>query len=210
METLAIERAKALFGAKWANVQPHSGSQANAAVYFAAIKPGDKILTMRLEDGGHLTHGHPMNFSGDFYEVVHYGVDPETGLIDYDQIEQMAEQEKPKMITVGASAYSRVSDFARMGEIAKKVGAYLLADIAHIAGLVAAGEHPVSNWTRGFRYDNDPQDSSGASRWSDFRHRPRAREKDQYLGIPRHPRRPAHACYCRQGDLLSGVCEARV
>ena len=142
IETLAIGRAKALFGAEWANVQPHSGSQANAAVYFASIKPGDKILTMRLEDGGHLTHGHPMNFSGNFYEVVHYGVDPETGLIDYDQIETMAEQEKPKMITVGASAYSRTIDFARMGEITKKVGALLLADIAHIAGLVAAGEHP--------------------------------------------------------------------
>lgn len=142
VETLAIERAKALFGAEWANVQPHSGSQANAAVYFATIKPGDKILTMRLEDGGHLTHGHPMNFSGNFYEVVHYGVDPETGLINYDEIEEMADKERPKMITVGASAYSRVIDFERMGKIARKVGAYLLADIAHIAGLVAAGEHP--------------------------------------------------------------------
>lgn len=142
VETLAIERAKALFGAAYANVQPHSGSQANAAVYFASIKPGDKILTMRLEDGGHLTHGHPMNFSGNFYEVVHYGVDPQTGLINYDQIEEVALKEKPKMITVGASAYSRTIDFERMGQIAQKVGAYLLADIAHIAGLVAAGEHP--------------------------------------------------------------------
>ena len=142
VEDLARDRAKELFGAAFANVQPHSGSQANAAVYLAAIKPGDKILTMRLEDGGHLTHGHPMNFSGNFYDVVHYGVDPETGLIDYDQIEAVAKKEQPKMITVGASAYSRIIDFERMGEIAQSVGAYLLADIAHIAGLVAAGEHP--------------------------------------------------------------------
>ncbi|MEM8867743.1 MAG: serine hydroxymethyltransferase [Verrucomicrobiota bacterium] len=142
VETLAIERAKALFGADHANVQPHSGSQANAAVYLSVLRPGDKILTMNLSDGGHLTHGHPMNFSGIYHEVVNYGVDPETGLIDYDAIAEAARAEKPKMITVGASAYSRIIDFARMGEIAKEVGAYLMADIAHIAGLVATGVHP--------------------------------------------------------------------
>ena len=142
IETIAIERAKVLFGADHANVQPHAGSQANAAVYLSVLKPGDKILTMNLSDGGHLTHGHPMNFSGIYHEVVHYGVSIENGLIDYDAIAESAEREQPKMITVGASAYSRVIDFKRMSEIAQSVGAYLLADIAHIAGLVAAGVHP--------------------------------------------------------------------
>ncbi len=142
IEEIAIERAKSLFGADHANVQPHAGSQANAAVYLSVLKPGDKILTMNLSDGGHLTHGHPMNFSGIYHEVAHYGVSSDKGLIDYDAIEASAKKELPKMITVGASAYSRVIDFQRMGAIAKSVGAYLLADIAHIAGLVAAGVHP--------------------------------------------------------------------
>jgi glycine hydroxymethyltransferase len=141
-ESLAIERAKTLFGAEYANVQPHSGSQANTAVYFAMLQPGDKILTMSLQDGGHLTHGHPKNCSGMLYNVVNYGVNPETGYIDYDEIQRLAETEKPKLITVGASAYPRTIDFERMGAIAKANGALLLADIAHIAGLVAAGLHP--------------------------------------------------------------------
>ncbi len=142
IETIAIERAKEIFGADHANVQPHAGSQANAAVYLSVLKPGDKILTMNLSDGGHLTHGHPMNFSGIYHEVVHYGVEGTSGLIDYDKIQASALAEKPQMITVGASAYSRVIDFKRMSEIAQSVGAYLLADIAHIAGLVVAGVHP--------------------------------------------------------------------
>jgi len=142
VEQLAIDRAKKLFGAEHANVQPHSGSQANMAVYFAFLKPGDKMLTMDLSHGGHLTHGSKVNFSGRFFEIVHYGVRKEDERIDYDQLEQMAREHKPKMITVGASAYPRIIDFARMGEIARAVGAYLLADIAHIAGLVAAGLHP--------------------------------------------------------------------
>lgn len=142
VERLAIERAKALFGADHANVQPHSGSQANTAVYLATIKPGDKILTMNLSHGGHLTHGHPNNFSGQYFEVVNYGVGKDDERINYDEIAEVAKREKPKMITVGASAYSRTIDFARMGEIARSCGAYLLADIAHIAGLVAAGIHP--------------------------------------------------------------------
>lgn len=142
VEELAIQRAKELFGADHANVQPHSGSQANAAVYLSALRPGDKILTMSLADGGHLTHGHPMNFSGIYHEVVNYGVDVSSGLIDYEAIAATARAEKPKMITVGASAYSRIIDFERMGNIAREVGAYLMADIAHIAGLVAAGIHP--------------------------------------------------------------------
>ena len=141
IEQLAIDRAKALFGADHANVQPHSGSQANAAVYFASIKPGDKILTMNLSHGGHLTHGNSANFSGKLYSVVHYGVGAD-GRINYDEVEEMAKREKPKMITVGASAYAREIDFARFGKIAKENNALLLADIAHISGLVAAGVHP--------------------------------------------------------------------
>ena len=142
IEQLAIDRAKKLFGAEHANVQPHSGSGANMAVYFAFLKPGDKMLTMDLSHGGHLTHGNKANFSGKFFEIVHYGVGKETERIDYEQIAAMAREHRPKMITIGASAYPRVIDFRRMGEIAREVGAYLLADIAHIAGLVAAGVHP--------------------------------------------------------------------
>jgi glycine hydroxymethyltransferase len=142
IETIAIERAKKLFGAEHANVQPHSGSQANFAVYTAVLQPGDKLLGMNLSHGGHLTHGNPANFSGKLYQFVQYGVREDTGLIDYDELAALAVREKPKMITVGASAYSRVIDFARMGEIARSVGAFLFADIAHIAGLVAAGIHP--------------------------------------------------------------------
>jgi RpiB/LacA/LacB family sugar-phosphate isomerase len=141
-EQLAIDRAKQLFGAEHANVQPHSGSGANMAVYFSMLKPGDKMLTMDLSHGGHLTHGNKANFSGKFFEIVHYGVRPGDERIDYDQLAQMAREHRPRMITVGASAYPRVIDFERMGEIAREVGAYLLADIAHIAGLVAAGVHP--------------------------------------------------------------------
>ena len=141
-ESLAIERAKTLFGAEHANVQAHSGSQANTAVYFSVLNAGDKILTMSLQDGGHLTHGHPKNCSGFLYEVVNYGVEPNSGYIDYDAIESAAQSEKPKLITVGASAYPRIIDFERMGRIAKDCGALLLADIAHIAGLVATGLHP--------------------------------------------------------------------
>jgi glycine hydroxymethyltransferase len=142
VEVLAIERAKQLFQAEHANVQPHSGSQANFAVYTAVLQPGDKILGMNLSHGGHLTHGNPANFSGKLYQFVQYGVREDTGLIDYDLLAAIAGREQPKMITVGASAYSRVIDFARMGEIARSVGAYLFADIAHIAGLVVTGHHP--------------------------------------------------------------------
>ncbi len=142
IELLAIERAKQLFGAEHANVQPHSGAQANAAVYAAVLQPGDKVLGMNLSHGGHLTHGNPANFSGKLYNFCQYGVREDNGLIDYDELATVAQREKPKMITVGASAYSRIIDFARMAEIAQSVGALLFADIAHIAGLVAAGVHP--------------------------------------------------------------------
>jgi glycine hydroxymethyltransferase len=142
VEDLAIARAKELFGADHANVQPHSGSQANFAVYTSVLQPGDKVLGMNLAHGGHLTHGNPVNFSGKLYKFVQYGVREDTGLIDYDELAAVAEKERPKMITVGASAYSRIIDFERMGEIARSVGAYLFADIAHISGLVAGGVHP--------------------------------------------------------------------
>ena len=142
VELIAIERAKQIFGADHANVQPHSGAQANTAVYASVLQPGDKLLGMNLSHGGHLTHGNPANFSGKLYNFCQYGVREDNGLIDYDELAAVAVREKPKMITVGASAYSRVIDFARMGEIARSVGALLFADIAHISGLVAAGVHP--------------------------------------------------------------------
>ncbi len=142
VEQLAIDRAKEIFGADHANVQPHSGSQANMAVYLTAIEHGDKILGMDLSHGGHLTHGHPLNFSGLSYEVASYGVSKETETIDYDALQKHAETSKPKMIVCGASAYSRIIDFKRISEIAKSVGAVVMADIAHIAGLVATGLHP--------------------------------------------------------------------
>lgn len=141
-ENLAIERAKELFGAEHANVQPHSGSQANFAVYFAFLKPGDTILGMNLAHGGHLTHGSPVNVSGVQYHIVSYGVDQETGRIDYDEVERLAKECHPKMIVAGASAYSRIIDFPRFRQIADEVGAILMVDMAHIAGLVAAGLHP--------------------------------------------------------------------
>lgn len=141
-ERLAIKRARELFGGDHINVQPHSGSQANMAVYFSVLQPGDKILTMNLSHGGHLTHGHFANFSGKLYEVVHYGVAETDEKIDYDALAKLAEEVKPKMITAGASAYPRTIDFKRMSEIARSVGAYLFVDMAHIAGLVAGGQHP--------------------------------------------------------------------
>jgi len=142
VERLAIERAKALFGAEYANVQPHSGSGANMAVYFAMLQPGDTILAMSLADGGHLTHGHKMNFSGRFFNVIPYGVRREDERIDYDQMEQLAVQHQPKLLCAGASAYPRIIDFPRLRAIADRVGALLMVDMAHIAGLVAAGLHP--------------------------------------------------------------------
>jgi glycine hydroxymethyltransferase len=142
VETIAIERVKKLFGAEHANVQPHSGSQANMAVYLAVLQPGDRVLGMSLAHGGHLTHGHSRNFSGRLYEVVSYGVDDQTGLIDYDEVGRLARQHNPMMIIAGASAYSRAIDFEPFRDIADDVGAYLMVDIAHIAGLVAAGVHP--------------------------------------------------------------------
>ena len=140
VETIAIERAKKLFGCEYANVQPHSGAQANMAVFLAMLKPGDTVLSMSLDHGGHLSHGSPVNFSGLYFNIVSYGVNDE-GFLDYDQVERLAVEHKPKLILAGASAYAREIDFKRFREIADKVGAYLMVDMAHIAGLVAAGEH---------------------------------------------------------------------
>lgn len=141
VENIAIDRAKKLFGCDYANVQPHSGAQANMAVFVAMLKPGDTVLSMSLDHGGHLSHGSPVNFSGMYFNIVPYGVNDE-GFIDYDEVERLAVEHKPKMILAGASAYARIIDFKRFREIADKVGAYLMVDMAHIAGLVAAGEHP--------------------------------------------------------------------
>ena len=142
VEEIAIERAKKLFSCRFANVQPHSGSSANIAVYFALIKPGDPVLGLGLNDGGHLTHGSSVNMSGKYYDFTPYGIDEETGRIDYDRLESLAKEKKPKMIVAGASAYSRIIDFEKISQIAKKVNAYLMVDIAHIAGLVCTGLHP--------------------------------------------------------------------
>ena len=142
VEQLAIDRAKELFGAEYANVQPHSGAQANMAVFFALLTPGDTVMGMNLTDGGHLTHGSPVNMSGKYFKIVPYGVSAETEMLDYDEIQHIAEECKPKLIVAGASAYARIIDFERMAEIAHSVGAYLMVDMAHIAGLVAAGLHP--------------------------------------------------------------------
>ncbi|HCM42076.1 MAG TPA: serine hydroxymethyltransferase [Candidatus Omnitrophica bacterium] len=141
-EALAIERAKKLFGAEHANVQPHSGASANTAVFLAILNPDDKILGMNLAHGGHLTHGHPLNFSGKFYQIIPYGVDPKTEQIDYDELDRLAREHKPKLILMGASAYPRVIDFARARKIADEIGAMVMVDMAHFAGLVAAGVHP--------------------------------------------------------------------
>src|SRR4051812_15075503 len=142
VERAAIARAKSLFGADHANVQPHSGAQANMAVYFTLLKPGDTVLGMNLAHGGHLTHGHPLNFSGKLYTIVPYGVRKDDERIDYDELERLAEEHKPKMVMVGASAYPRVIDFARIKKAADRIGAPVVTDMAHIAGLVAAGVHP--------------------------------------------------------------------
>ncbi len=157
-EQLAIDRAKALFKADFANVQPHSGSQANAAVYLALLQPGDTILGMSLADGGHLTHGSKVNFSGKLFKAVQYGLNPETGVIDYDQVEALAHQHIPKMIVAGFSAYSLQVDWERFRSIADSIGAYLFVDMAHVAGLIAAGSLSQPRQHRGCHYHDDTQD----------------------------------------------------
>ena len=153
-EQLAIDRAKKLFGADYANVQPHSGSQANAAAYYALIQPGDPILGMSLDHGGHLTHGAKVNFSGKLFKASQYGIKPDTGEIDYEQVQRLADEHKPKMIIAGFSAYSRVIDWSKFATIAKSVGAYFVVDMAHVAGLVAAGfyPNPIAHLARAARW----------------------------------------------------------
>ena len=209
VETLAIERAKQLFGAEHVNVQPHSGSSANMAVYFSVLKPGDTILGMGLPHGGHLTHGASVSFSGQLYKSFSYGVDKKTELLDYDEVERLAMEHKPKMIVCGYSAYSRVLDFARFRKIADKVGAFLMADIAHIAGLVAAGEHPSPVPVCRLRHDDDAQDPARPARRHDHV-QGKVRQGRGQGHLPGHPGRPARARDRGQGGLVQGSAPAGV
>jgi hypothetical protein len=200
-ETLAIERAKQLFNAEHANVQPHSGSQANFAVYTAMLQPGDKILGMNLSHGGHLTHGNPANFSGKLYNFCQYGVREDTGLIDYDELAAVAQREKPKMITVGASAYSRIIDFARMGEIARSVGACSVRRHRPHRRTRGLGSPPVALPPRRLRHHDHAQDPPRPARRShDVQGRPR--QGHRLRRFPRRPGRPAHARHRRQGSVF--------
>ena len=191
-EQLAIDRAKDLFGAEFANVQPHSGAQANSAVYMALLEPGDRILGMKLDHGGHLTHGMKINFSGLYFDIVAYGVREEDSRLDMDEVQQIAEDARPKLIIAGWSAYSRQLDFQRFREIADSVGAILMADMAHFAGLVAAEEHPspvpycdvVTTTTH---------KTLGGGRGGLILSQGGVREEDQLARVPRPPGRPAHA-----------------
>lgn len=202
-ENLAIERLKQLFGADWANVQPHSGSQANAAVYMALIKPGDTVLGMGLSDGGHLTHGCKVNFSGQIYHAVAYGLDPKSETIDYDNVRALALEHKPKMIIAGFSAYSRVVDWAKFRAIADEVGAYLFVDMAHVAGLVAAGLYPnpmdhahVVTSTTHKTLRGPPR------RYHSHQEPTRTFQKIKRDDFPRHTRRPVDARDCGQSRRI--------
>ena len=203
-EQLAIDRAKRLFGADYANVQPHSGSQANAAVYLAMLNPGDTILGMSLDHGGHLTHGAKVNFSGKLFKAVQYGIKPDSGEIDYDQVANLAKEHRPKMVVAGFSAYSRVIDWARFRAIADSVGAYLFVDMAHVAGLVATGLYPnpvpfadvVTTTTHKTLARSARRPDSGAAAR-------RPAQEIQFDGVPGHSGRPPDACDRRQSGGLS-------
>lgn len=200
VEDLARDRAKKLFGAEHANVQPHSGAQANMAVYFSVLNPGDTILGMNLSHGGHLTHGSPVNMSGKYFNIVPYGVREDDETIDYDQIYDLATEHKPKMIVAGASAYPRTIDFARFREIADAVGAYLMVDMAHIAGLVAAGLHPSPVPCALYDHD-DAQDAARTAR----RYDPvlgRACKGSRQGDFPGYAGRTAHARNCCQSGFV--------
>ena len=208
VETLAIDRAKSLFGAEAANVQPNSGSQANQAVFFALLKPGDTFLGMSLAEGGHLTHGMHLNMSGKWFNPVSYGLD-EDEAIDYEQVERLAQEHRPKLILAGASAYSLRIDFERFARIAKDVGAIFMVDMAHYAGLVAAGRLSEPGAARRRRHDDDAQEPARPAR----RHHPdegAAREGDQLGDLPRHPGRSADARHRRQGGRVEGSGRAGV
>ncbi len=209
VETLAIERAKKLFNAEHANVQPHSGSQANFAVYTAVLQPGDKILGMNLSHGGHLTHGNPANFSGKLYQFVQYGVREDTGLIDYDELAAVAPARAAEDDHGGATAYSRIIDFARMGEIARSVNALLFADIAHIAGLVATGHHPSPFPHADFVTTTTHKTLRGPRGGLTMCKAAHAKAIDSAV-FPRRPGRPAHARHRGQGRVLCRVSQARL
>ena len=199
VETLAEERALALFpGAEFVNVQPHSGAQANMAAYLSVLSMGDRVLGMNLAHGGHLTHGSPVNFSGQWYDIQPYGVREDNQQIDYDALERQALEVRPKMIVAGASAYPRIIDFERMGRIARAADALLFVDMAHVAGLVAAGVHPEPVPARGPRHDDHPQDAPRPARRHDLRSR-RTRQSRRQGGVPGNAGRPAHARDRRQG-----------
>jgi glycine hydroxymethyltransferase len=198
VERLAIDRLLKLFGADRANVQPHSGAQANTAVFFAAMQPGDTFLGLDLAHGGHLTHGMKISVSGKWFKPVAYGVTPDTHRIDFDAVARLAREHKPKLILAGASAYPREIDFAKFGEIAKEVGALFMVDMAHIAGLVAAKRHadPIPHTTRPARRRHPVQGVLGP--------------EDQFGRLSRHPGRAAHACHRRQGGGLSRGPSTRI
>ena len=202
VENIAIERAKKLFGANFANVQPHSGAQANTAVYFALLQPGDKVLGMSLAHGGHLTHGSPVNLSGKYFEFHSYGVEDDTETIDYDHVEAIAKEVQPKMIVAGASAYPRAIDFERLGQIAKEVGAYLMVDMAPHRRTGSCRPAPESGALRRCGHHHHPQDPAGSPGRLDPHQRRRNRQEDQQGRVPRHPGRPADARHRCQGRLL--------
>ncbi len=198
-ETLAIERAKQLFGCAFANVQPHSGAQANQAVFFALLQPGDTILGMSLAAGGHLTHGAAPNQSGKWFHAVQYGVRKEDGLLDYDELERLARAEKPKLIIAGGSAYPRFIDFPRIRKVADEVGAYFMVDMAHFAGLVAAGLFPSPLPHAHVVTTTTHKTLRGPRGGMVLTQRPGARQEDQLRRLPRPAGRPADACHRRQG-----------
>ena len=208
-EELARDRACELFGAEHANVQPHSGANANMAAYLALLDPGDKVMGMRLDQGGHLTHGSPVNFSGRLYDFVAYGVDDDTEVLDYDELRELAIAERPKLIVAGATAYPRIIDFAAFREIADEVGALLMVDAAHIAGLIAGGAHPSPRAVRRRRHLHHPQDAAWPACGRDPV--PRAvRRRHRQGGVPRPAGRPAHARGRGQGGRLPRGGAARL
>ncbi len=210
VETLAIERAKKLFGCEFANVQPHSGAQANGAVMMALLKPGDTIMGLSLAAGGHLTHGAPPAQSGKWFNAVQYGVRQDDHLVDFDEVERLAKEHRPKMIIAGGSAYPRHFDFARFREICDEVGALLLVDMAHFAGLVAAGEHPTPFGHAARRDDDDPQDPARPARRHGADRRRGHRQEDQLGRLPGSAGRAADARHRGQGRRLRRSAAARV
>ena len=201
VENIARDRAKEIFGAEHANVQPHSGAQANLAVYFALLKPGDTVMGMSLAEGGHLTHGSPVNMSGMYYNFVPYGVSAETGRIDYEEIDRLAHECHPKLIVAGASAYPRTIDFERISKTAKDVGAYFMVDMARYRGTCRGRTSPLAVPLCGRRDDNDPQDAPRSARRHDTL-QSRACKTDRQGNLPRHAGRPAHAYNRGEGGML--------